>query len=66
MRSGETGHMNNKTHGSGQVSQLPVPTPPDVDEEEYENNRQGSRDGQRHCGGWKEIMSGEYTPSIYN
>ena len=30
MRPGEMGHMNNKTYGSGQVSQLPVPTPPDV------------------------------------
>jgi hypothetical protein len=39
--SGKTGHMNNKnrTYGSGQVPQLPVPIPPDFDEEEYESNR---------------------------
>jgi len=31
--------MNNKAYGSEQVSQLPVPIPPEVDEEEYESNR---------------------------
>ena len=61
----ETGYMNNKTYGSGQVSQLPMPTPPDADEDEYESNRQSSRDGQRHCGWWKERMSWAYTLSIY-
>ena len=28
-----------KTYGSGQISQLPVTIPPDVDEEEYGSNR---------------------------
>ena len=40
-----------KTYGSGQVSQLPVPVPPGVDE--YERYWHSSRDvdGQRHGGG---------------
>ena len=34
----EQGPYEQKTYGSGQVSQLPVPIPPDVEEEEYESN----------------------------
>ena len=50
--SGENAHMNKKTYGSGQVSQLPVPVPPEVDEEEYKSNRWSNNDvdGQCHCG----------------